>query len=121
VTAEQGAPVCVRMEVGFHAAASNPIFGISLANEGGHPVFAASTHIDEIATGEYAAGDTAVVRFYFENWLGPGRFRLHASIAREGLGADLFDLHSKSTLIVLAPHSGGGAVDLPHRIEIEPA
>ncbi len=118
VSSNQGDPLCVRMEVRFHAAATNPIFAIALSNELGHHVFAANTHSDQIATGQFNAGDTAVIRFGFENWIGPGRHRLHASVAREGLGADVFDLHSQTTIIMLASRPAGGAVDLPHTIEI---
>jgi ABC-type polysaccharide/polyol phosphate transport system ATPase subunit len=118
VTSTQGEPCCVRIDVRFHDTARNPIFGISLRNELGQPVFAANTAVDEIEGGEFHAGDTATVRFRFENWLGPGRHRLTATIAREGMGADLFDLHADSSVIVSATHHGGGSVDLPHTVEI---
>ncbi len=119
VSANQGEPLCVRMEVRFHAVATNPIFAISMSNELGHTVFAANTHVDQITTGHFNVGDTATIRFRFENWVGPGRHRLNASVAREGLGADLFDLHSQTTIIMLANRAAGGAVDIPHTIEIE--
>jgi ABC-type polysaccharide/polyol phosphate transport system ATPase subunit len=119
VSSQQGEPVCVRMEVRFHAPAEDPIFAIMLCDEAGHALFAANTHTDGIESGRFQAGDSATVRVRFDNWLGVGRIRLNATIARKGFGADVFDLHSESSLIVLASHPGGGAVDLPHTIELD--
>jgi hypothetical protein len=119
VTAQQGEPCVIHVEVQFHAATSNPIFGIALRSEAGQPVFASSTKADEIETGEFGAGDTATVTFRFDNWLAPGRYRLSATVARDGIGDDLFDLHADSSIYVLADHPGGGGVDFPHQIEIK--
>jgi hypothetical protein len=118
VTARQGEPCVVRLEVRFHAPASNPIFGIALRTEAGQPTFAASTNGDGMETGEFAAGSNATVTFRFENWLAPGRYRLSATVARDGIGDDLLDLHADSSIYVLADHPGGGGVDLPHQIAI---
>ena len=52
----------------------------------------------------------------FENWLAPGRYRLFATVARAGLGADVFDAHVSSSIIVLADRPGGGMADLPHTV-----
>ena len=118
VAADQGETVCVRVEVRFHAQTDNPIFAIALRDELGKAVFACSTHVDGLETGHFEPGDSATVRFRFENLLGPGRHRLAATVAREGLGADLFDLNADSSIIVLATHAGGGSVDLPHTIDV---
>ena len=118
VTAEQGEPLCVRLEVEFHAAVDNPIFSISVSSDGGHSIFAANTHVDRITTGHFDAGDVAQILFYFDNRFGPGRVQLHASVAREGLGADVYDANSTTTLVVLASRAAGGLVDLPHTIEL---
>jgi ABC-type polysaccharide/polyol phosphate transport system ATPase subunit len=118
VSAEQGGKCCVHLDVRFHANEHNPIFAMALRNELGHAVFAASTSSDHVETGMFRSGDCAAVRFTFENWLGPGRYRLIASVARDGMGADLLDLHGFSSLIVTASRSGGAATDLPHEIAI---
>ena len=99
--------------------ATHPIFAMSLRNDLGQAVFATSTAATGIDSGSFEAGDTAIVRFRFDNWLAPGRHRLMATVAREGLGADLYDLHADSSIIVLANRSGGGSVDFPHTIEIQ--
>jgi ABC-type polysaccharide/polyol phosphate transport system ATPase subunit len=120
VQAAQGEPACVRMDVRFHQPVSNPLFAIALHNELGHTSFATSTQLDHGETGDFAAGALARVRIPFENWLAPGRYRLTASVSRDGIGADAYDLREEiSSLIVHSAVSGGGAVDLPHRFEIE--
>ncbi len=119
VTANQGEPCTVRLEIRFHADIENPIFAIVLRNDAGHGVFAASTVVDPAATGRFAAGEEVVVRMRFENWLGPGRYRLTASVARAGWGDDIIDRHERSTVIVLADRAAGGDTDLPNTIEIE--
>jgi hypothetical protein len=61
----------------------------------------------------------AAIRIRIENRLGPGRYRLLASVAPPGLGAAVIDAHITSSIIVLADRPGGGLVDLEHSIEIE--
>jgi ABC-type polysaccharide/polyol phosphate transport system ATPase subunit len=119
VTAPQGQHLNARIDVRFHAEATNPIFGIALHNELRQPIFAANTFMDGITSGTFSAGDTVTVRFGFDNWLGPGRHRLSATIAREDAGADLFDIHMDTSLIVTAAGAAGGAVDFPHTITID--
>jgi hypothetical protein len=72
-----------------------------------------------VDTGRFSAGTTAAVRVSFENHLAPGRYRLFATVARAGLGADVFDAHISSSLIVIPLLPGGGMADLPHGFEIE--
>jgi lipopolysaccharide transport system ATP-binding protein len=116
----QGEPLCVRLDVRFHAPVEEPSFAIALRNDRGQTAFATSTQLREESTGSFAAGELATVRVRFENWLSPGRYRLTASVTREGIGADAYDLREDiSSLVVYAARSGGGAVDLPHRFEIE--
>ncbi len=120
VTANQGEPCVVRMQVRFLAEVENPIFEIRLQNEGGQFAFATNTEAQRISAGRFEPGTDANVRIQFENWLAPGRYRLIATVARAGLGADVFDRHMQTTLIVLADRpAGGGLADLPNTIAIE--
>jgi ABC-type polysaccharide/polyol phosphate transport system ATPase subunit len=120
VSAAQGEPCCVRMDVRFHADAEDPLFAIALRNDLGHTSFAANTQLEHGPTGRFVAGENAVVRIRFENLLAPGRYRLMASINRNGPGADSYDTREDiSSIIVHASKAGGGAVDLRHSFEIE--
>jgi hypothetical protein len=108
------------MEVRFHAETTDPLFAIALRDELGTTSFATSTQLHHGPTGRFDAGDVAGIRLDFENWLAPGRYSLTASVSRDGLGADAFDLREDvSSIIVHAALSGGGAVDLPHRFSID--
>jgi ABC-type multidrug transport system ATPase subunit len=117
--AYQGEPLEVRMDIEFLMDVDNPVISFSLQSESGHYVFIASTDTSRVVTGHFEAGTTAAVRLCFENRLGPGRYRLFATVARYGTGADVFDAHVSSSIIVLSDHPGGGTVDLPHEFEIE--
>jgi ABC-type polysaccharide/polyol phosphate transport system ATPase subunit len=120
VAAMQGEPCYVRTEVHFHTDVENPLFAVSLDDDHGRRAFAASTALSHGPTGHFHAGEMAVIRTRFENWLAPGRYRLTASVSADGLGANAYDLRNDlSTIIVHAGKSGGGAVDLPHSFQIE--
>ena len=115
----QGSPCTVRLDVHFHADAVDPIFAIALWDERGATVFAASTQLSAGPTGDFHAGETAVVRVDFDNWLAPGRYRLFASVARPGLKVDPWDARQDiSSIVVHATRPAGGTVDLPHRFRI---
>ncbi|MHB1567579.1 MAG: ABC transporter ATP-binding protein [Solirubrobacteraceae bacterium] len=120
VTALQGHPCTVRMELQFAEPVSRPIFSIALLDEAGHVAFATNTHIQQIDTGLFDPGTRASVRIMFQNYLSPGRYKLVASVAREGLGADIYDAHHTNSIIVIPDGpAGGGYADLPHTLTIE--
>jgi ABC-type polysaccharide/polyol phosphate transport system ATPase subunit len=118
-SAPQGETCDVCMDVQFMEDVEDPIFSISLQSEAGHYLFVASTDTSRVPTGRFAAGTTAAVRLSFDNHLAPGRYRLFATAARAGLGADVLDAHISSSLIVIPTQVGGGLADLPHEFEIE--
>jgi ABC-type polysaccharide/polyol phosphate transport system ATPase subunit len=118
-SAAQGEACDVRMDVQFMEDVEDPIFSVSLQSEAGHYLFVASTESSHVNTGRFRAGTVAEVRLSFENHLAPGRYRLFATVARAGLGGDVFDAHISSSLIVIPIHPGGGMADLPHGFEIE--
>jgi ABC-type polysaccharide/polyol phosphate transport system ATPase subunit len=119
VAVVQGEPCDVTLEVRFHQDTEDPMFSISLHDDQGNHSFGTSSSFTYGPTGHFRAGQVATVRIGFENYLGPGRYRLTAAITRNGIGADAYDLREgMATLLVHATHSGGGAVDLPNRFEI---
>jgi ABC-type polysaccharide/polyol phosphate transport system ATPase subunit len=118
-SAAQGEVCDVRMDVQFMKDVEDPIFSVSLQSEAGHYLFVASTDSSKVETGRFRAGSTAAVRLSFENHLAPGRYHLFATVARAGFGADVFDAHISSSLIVIPVQAGGGLADLPHQFEID--
>ena len=117
-----GEPCAACMEVRFHEALENPIFGVTLRNDVGATVFATSTAFDHGPTGQFGAGERTIVRMRFENWLTASRYSLTPSIARDGSGANALDLREDlATLVVHGWHFTGGVTNLPHDFAIEPA
>jgi ABC-type polysaccharide/polyol phosphate transport system ATPase subunit len=116
----QGDAVAVCIDVRFHGAIEEPVFGISLRNEVRHTVFTASTEWTETKAGAFVAGDNARVRFAFENWLAPSRYDVTPSVARPGPGEDALDVREDvASLIVYGSRFTGGIVDVPHTIRVE--
>jgi ABC-type polysaccharide/polyol phosphate transport system ATPase subunit len=120
VSCAQGEGCSVRLDVRFHADVRDPLFAVALEDDRGQTAFAASTQLTHGPTGQFLAGNVAVVKLRFDNWLAPGRYRLTASVTRDGFsGADAYDMRTAiSSIIVHSGHAGGGAVDLPHEFEI---
>ena len=120
VTTLQGRPCTVRMDLLFAEPVERPIFSIALVDESGHVAFSTNTDIQQIDTGRFEAGARASVRITFENYLSPGRYKLIASVARAGFGADIYDAHLTNSIIVIPERPpGGGYADLPHTLTIE--
>jgi ABC-type polysaccharide/polyol phosphate transport system ATPase subunit len=117
-----GKPVRVCMEARFNAAVRNPVFGFTLRNDAGTTIFAATTDLVHGPTGAFAAGETAVVRLEFQNWMVQSTYKVTPSIARPGLGADALDLRADlAQLIVHGGHYTGGVTNLPHTFEVTKA
>ena len=107
-------------EVRFNEAIDNPVFGLSLRNDVGHTVFATTSQWAFPQTGHFEAGETVTVRVRLDAWLGPSRYRISPSVAREGSGADALDLREDmATFILHSTRSTGGVIDPPHSFDIE--
>ncbi len=120
VSTPHGQRCFIRMDVRFHADIEDPQFAIALHDDAGRTAFATSTQLAHGPTGAFRSGEQVTVRVAFENWLSAGRYRLTASVSRDGFGADAFDMRGDiSSIIVHSGTAGGGAADLPHEFEIE--
>jgi ABC-type polysaccharide/polyol phosphate transport system ATPase subunit len=117
-TINQGEHCVLCMDVGFTAAVEDPVFAVALQNEHGYAAFATNSNAQEIQTGRFEAGSTASIRIDFQNVLAPARYRLIATVARAGLGADVYDTNVSSSIIVMPVHPGGGMADLPHTFDV---
>jgi ABC-type polysaccharide/polyol phosphate transport system ATPase subunit len=121
VTAPQGEPCCVKLDVRFRGEAVDPVFSIGLFDELGRVAFVAHSNVDHGSTEQYHPGEKAIVAVEFDNWLAPGRYHLTASVYRDQ-NAGLHDKREDfGTLIVYSNRPSGGVVDLPHRFRIERA
>lgn len=119
VTTNQGEPCDIRMQVRFLAEIVDPKFLIRLQADNGQFVFATNTDAQQLKTGRFGPDTIANIRIRFDNWLAPGRYRLVATVARAGFGADELATHLTSSIIVLAERPGGGIADLPSTMEID--
>jgi ABC-type polysaccharide/polyol phosphate transport system ATPase subunit len=116
----QGDPLCIRLEVHFHAEVEDPVFTLELRNSSRVTAFAVNSAISHGPLGRIGAGTTVVLRLRFENSLAPGPYGLTTSVghledevmhpydAREGI----------ASILVHATSSGGGVADLPHTVTI---
>jgi ABC-type polysaccharide/polyol phosphate transport system ATPase subunit len=118
----QGQPCTVCMEVYFHADTDEPVFAFHLRNEPRHTVFATSSDWRLDGVGRFAAGESAVVKVRFENWLAPNRYTVSPSVARRGSGADVVDLREDlASIVVHGTRVTGGIADVPHDFRVERA
>jgi ABC-type polysaccharide/polyol phosphate transport system ATPase subunit len=116
----QGEPLRLCMDVHFHAAVDHPGFALHLRNEVRHTIFATSTHLREMDTGVFQAGETVTVRASIDNWLAPGRYDLTPTVSRRGGGADVLDVREDlAALMVHGTASSGGVVEIPHVLELD--
>jgi ABC-type polysaccharide/polyol phosphate transport system ATPase subunit len=115
-----GEPCCAAVEVRFAQTLEDPIFGMTFRNDVGATVFATTTALGHGATGRFEAGQTAVVRVRFDNWLTPSRYSVTPSLARNGRGDDAIDLREDlASLMVHSGHFTGGTAHFPHSFQIE--
>jgi len=115
----QGRPATFRARVRFNTEVRDPVFVLGLSNEHGHKVFATSTTWVDENTGQFRAGDEAVLGVTFENQLVPGRYTANFQVARPGSGAMvLAQLDPAASMVSTGTRNSGGIVDLPHEIDI---
>jgi energy-coupling factor transporter ATP-binding protein EcfA2 len=116
----QGDPLCVRLEVHFHAEVENPVFTLGLRNPSRVTAFAVNSDVSHGPIGRVTAGTTLVLRVRFENSLAPGPYGLVTSVGHmEEEVLRPYDVREDiASILVLAARSGGGVADLPHTLTI---
>ena len=75
-TIASGECVTVRVRSRFHAAKSDPMVGILIRTRIGMEVYGTNTRIEQIALGDFQAGDELEVDFRLECWLTPQPYTL---------------------------------------------
>jgi ABC-type polysaccharide/polyol phosphate transport system ATPase subunit len=118
VEVQQGEPVVACFEVAFHADVDEAVFALNLINEPRHTVFATSSSWRDAPAARFAAGETAVIRVAFENWLAPMRYTVTPSVA-SGPGEVTLDLRDDlASIVVHGNRTTGALIDVPHTLDI---
>jgi ABC-type polysaccharide/polyol phosphate transport system ATPase subunit len=118
VSSFQGEVCRACMEVEFHTQIDYPVFTVTFRNDVRHVIFVA-TSAPHGPPGAFGAGDRAVVRLTFVNWLAPSRYALTPAVTTWDPDYRVVDQREDlASLIVEAPRRTGGATDLPTELEI---
>src|SRR5215207_6656910 len=118
VSSFQGEVCRACMEVEFQAEIDYPVFTVTFRNDVRHVIFVA-TSAPHGPPGAFGAGDRAVVRLTFVNWLAPSRYALTPAVTTWDPDYRVVDQREDlASLIVEAPRHTGGATDLPTELEI---
>jgi ABC-type polysaccharide/polyol phosphate transport system ATPase subunit len=119
LSASQGETSRLCMEVEFDAPVDQPVFSVTLRNDVRHVIFVA-TSAHHPPLDPFRAGERAVVRLSFENWLAPSRYTLTPAISTWDPDFRLIDQREDlASLIVEASRHTGGAADLPTILDVE--
>ena len=120
-TLPQGRPCSYCSRVRMHAGIHHPSIAAVFEDGDHRAIFAASSVWHEQRTGVFNAGDEVLVRFTFENAFAPGRYWATTTVARAGAGNDVVDRRERlASVVVTGNRAGGGAVDLPYDLTVEP-
>jgi lipopolysaccharide transport system ATP-binding protein len=71
-----GEPITIRVRSRFHAATHDPMVGILLRTRIGMDVYGTNTRIEQMALGDFEAGDELEVDFQVDCWLTPQQYTL---------------------------------------------
>jgi len=118
-TADQEEPLCMCFEVRFAEDVRDPVFAASLRTELGHTIVVARSDQHAGETGQFRAGERITARFDIPNWLGPSRYSLTPSVAREGTGESALALVEDMASIVISGTSSGGILEMPVEFRVE--
>jgi ABC-type polysaccharide/polyol phosphate transport system ATPase subunit len=119
LSSSQGDTARLCMEVEFDEPVEQPVFSVTLRNDVRHVIFVATSG-NHPPVGAFRAGERAVVRLSFENWLAPSRYTLTPAITTWDPDYRVIDQREDlASLIVEALRHTGGATDLPTQLEVE--
>ena len=121
-TLRQGSTCTLCTRVRFAAPAEDPVIAAVVENAERRPLFAASSEWEGPPSGSFAAGEEALFKVSFENWLTPDRYFGSVSVRRPGGGADVMDHQTRiASVIVTGLRQTGALVDLPHDVSMQRA
>ena len=119
LSALQGETCRICMEVDFKADVPQPVFSVTLRNDVRHVIYIPSS-LQHGPVEPFRAGDRAIVRFGFQNWLAPSRYTLTPAVSTWDPDYRVIDQREDhASLIIDAPIRSGGVADLPTELEVE--
>ena len=119
-TLRQGSTCTLCTRVRFAEPVEDPVIAAVVENAERRPLFAASSEWDSPPSGSFAAGEEALFKVSFENWLTPDRYFGTVSVRRAGGGADVMDHQTRiASVIVTGLRQSGALVDLPHDVSLQ--
>ncbi|HVP48001.1 MAG TPA: ABC transporter ATP-binding protein [Bryobacteraceae bacterium] len=111
-----GEPVRVRVRCVFHEAKSDPMVGLLIRNRIGMEVYGTNTRVEQMALGEFEAGDELDLEFRFECWLAPQQYTL--TVAAQNADGSSHDwLDDVLAFEVLDARALAGVVNLRAKVE----
>jgi methionine-rich copper-binding protein CopC len=109
----------LRATVRFDRPLEDPVLAAAFVNPQHQNVFVPTSAAQPDATGSFKAGERAELRISFENALAPGRYAV-STLLTQASGHIEDRWEGIFTFVVTGAQSGGGLVDLPHDVQLEP-
>ena len=111
-----GEAVRVRVRCVFHQAKSEPMVGLLIRNRIGMEVYGTNTRVEQVALGEFEAGDELDLEFRFECWLAPQQYTL--TVATQNADGSSHDwLDDVLAFEVVDARALAGVVNLRAKVE----
>jgi energy-coupling factor transporter ATP-binding protein EcfA2 len=118
----QGEACVLCMKVRMRHPLEDPVFGARLRSDADQVALEASSALDHGPTGRFDAGETALVRIAFDNWLAPGHYSVTAWLdGGPAWGAALELRPGAASLLVRGTRVTGAVMDPPRRFDLERA
>jgi ABC-type glutathione transport system ATPase component len=117
---QNGVSYTVLMQVLFHQAASDPLFGVMISDDQRRPLLDMN-NLESPASGRFEAGDVVAVGFTFPVVMAQGRHMITATVAHAGTGEHVMDrregIHS---VLVQVDIPTIGAASTPFEVSVVP-
>jgi ABC-type polysaccharide/polyol phosphate transport system ATPase subunit len=118
----QGDPCVLCMEVRFQETLEDPVFGVRVFNGADQIALAATSLLDHGPTGRFEAGERAIARISFENWLAPGQYSVTPWLSQGGSDREPLDVRpGAASLLVSGDRATDAVMDPPRCFELERA
>ncbi|HEV7751696.1 MAG TPA: ABC transporter ATP-binding protein [Baekduia sp.] len=119
--APTGSPTAVCFRVRFHEDVQDPVFGVGLDDSQGNGLFSATSAFDG-PSGRFPAGTEHIVHVSFQNFLGPERYAISASVAPDGNGLRFHDKRDRiARFAVTDGRPRASMTALPYHVDVVPA